>query len=194
VRREVLIPLKLGVREAAALLRTDPSRFGQMLCGTWPLTPALACRIEAVFGLPVELMLPHAPPALLVACRWKIPHLGLARYRPAPARKRRRGSSFDAAGADRGTFGQLLGKAIGVERALFRDAARRLGIDPAELSAIIRGRRGPTQVMLRNKALLERVKTEFPAGWRRHGAALTRAASLLRPSRQRLRRLLPPGD
>ena len=191
VRREILTPLKLSIAQAAHLLQTDRARLWRMVREKQPFSPAIAARIEVVFGLPMERLIAGRKPQLLVAWRSRVAAMKLRRYRPAPVRHKGERRRFEVAGAEADAFGLLLWKAIGVGRGGFREAAHKLGLDPSELSGILHGRRRPTQDMLRRRGLFARLQAAFPAGWREHGLALQHAATQLPARRHRVRRLQP---
>lgn len=186
--RAVLIPLKITMTDAARLMRVRPEQLSRIVRGKQCLTLNLCRRMQAVFGARVKAILPDAATLSLLRPGTAGVAAGMKRF--GPTQRRARSTSYDPVGAavTARAFGALLKLTIGAERGTLEQVAPLLGFtSKGELSAILNARRHLTQLLLRRRRLLERLRAEFPLGWARHGAELSALADRLPAKRGKSR-------
>lgn len=184
----VLIPLKITMTDAARLMRVRPEQLSRIVRGKQCLTLGLCRRMQAVFGARVKAVLPDAATLSLLRRGPAGSDAGMRRF--GPTQRRARSTSYDPVGAavTARAFGALLKLTIGTERGTLEQVAPLLGFtSKGELSAILNARRHLTQLLLRRRQLLERLRAEFPLGWAKHGAELSALADRLPAKRGKSR-------
>lgn len=184
----VLVPLKISMTDAARLMRVRPGQLSRALRGKQCLTLELCKRMQAVFGARAKAVLPDAVTLSLLRRGQPDAAAGMRRF--GPTQPRARSTSYAPAGpaVTATAFGALLRKVIGEERGTLEQVAPLLSFtSKGELSAILNGRRHLTQLLLRRRNLLERLREHFPKGWARDGAELTALAGRLPEKRAKSR-------